>query len=389
VPALARYASFSTPFSLPTAIPFGLGFLALWWAPPWSSSWAVALTVTLAFMLSDTLQTLVVIPYFALTAELTPDYDERTSITTYRMFFNLMASLVTAVAAPQILDMALKAGLTQQQGYLIVAALFGGLATIPFLLIFAVIREPARGVQAAQEARETPFRDSLRAAWANIPFRFAAGLYLLNWVTFDLVALMLPYYLLYWIAGGHLVTQVSLLGVELALESAVLGLLLIAAIAALPLWNGMAHRWGKRETYIVGMLFWAGVQLVLYFVPPGRVNLVLLMAVLAGLSVSTAHVMPEAIFPDVIEWDELRTGRRQDLGWFGYQTPPKEAVVFQQPPSALQAIRVLTGPMGAVLLLSAVLMAWFYPITRERHARIRRLLARRRELRASRERIPQ
>ncbi len=402
------------PFFLFFAIPFGLGFLALWWAPPWSSPWAVALTVTLAFMLSDTLQTLVVIPYFALTAELTPDYDERTSITTYRMFFNLMASLVTAVAAPQILDMALKAGLTQQQGYLIVAALFGGLATIPFLLIFAVIREPVRGVQAAQEARETPFRDSLRAAWANIPFRFAAGLYLLNWVTFDLVALMLPYYLLYWIAGGHLVTQVSLLGVELALESAVLGLLLIAAIAALPLWNGMAHRWGKRETYIVGMLFWAGVQLVLYFVPPGRVNLVLLMAVLAGLSVSTAHVLPEAIFPDVIEWDELRTGRRQEgiyygiknfirkltgagaiffalqvLGWFGYQTPPKEAVVFQQPPPALQAIRVLTGPMGAVLLLSAVLMAWFYPITRERHARIRRLLARRRELRASGERIPQ
>ena len=57
------------------------------------------------------------------------------------MFFNLLASLVTAVAAPAIVDAALAAGLTQQQGYLIVAAIFGGLASIPFLLIFAVVRE--------------------------------------------------------------------------------------------------------------------------------------------------------------------------------------------------------------------------------------------------------
>jgi len=34
---------------------------------------------------------------------------------------------------------------------------------------------------------------------------------------------------------------------------------------------------------------------------------------------------------------------------------------------------------GALAIFSAVAMAWFYPLTRERHARIRRLLARRKE----------
>lgn len=397
------------PFFLFFAIPYGLGFLLLWWAPPWQQPWLVALTVTLAFMLTDTLQTLVSVPFYALTPEITPDYDERTSLTAYRMFFNLLASLVTAVAAPQILDLALQAGMTQQQGYLIVAALFGGLAVLPFLLIFAVVREnPQAG--AATQARETPLRETLRAAWANVPFRFASGLYVLNWVTFDLVALMLPYYLLYWVAKGNLVTQVRLFGVELAIESAVLGLLLITAVVALPFWNALAQRVGKREAYIIGMTFWALVQLVLYFIPPGQVQVILGMAVLAGLSVSTAHVLPDAIFPDVIEWDELRTRRRQEgiyygvknfirkltgagaiflalqvLGWFGYQAPPPDAVAFQQPPQALQAIRVLTGPIGALLLLSAVVMAWFYPITRERHARIRRLLARRRARQGTKE----
>jgi len=64
----------------------------------------------------------------------------------------------------------------------------------------------------------------------------------------------------------------------------------------------------------------------------------------------------------------------QVLGWFGYQNPPAEVTQFVQPDSALLGIRLLIGPVGAVLLFSAVLIAWFYPLTRERHARIRRLL---------------
>jgi glycoside/pentoside/hexuronide:cation symporter, GPH family len=105
------------------------------------------------------------------------------------------------------------------------------------------------------------------------------------------------------------------------------------------------------------------------------------------------------MFPDVIEWDELRTGRRQEgiyygvknfmrkltgalaifialqvLGWFGYKTPPEGSKIFIQSPITLTAIRVLIGPVGVVLLFSAIITTWFYPLTRERHARIRRLL---------------
>jgi GPH family glycoside/pentoside/hexuronide:cation symporter len=154
------------------------------------------------------------------------------------------------------------------------------------------------------------------------------------------------------------------------------------------------------------MIFWAVVQLVIFSIQPGQVGLILAMSVLAGISVSSAHLLPDSLFPDVIEWDELRTRRRsegiyygvknfvrkltgalaifiglQTLGWFGYQTPPEGATTFMQPDSALMAIRVLIGPLGAILLFSAVAMAWFYPLTREKHARVRRLL----ETRKSRE----
>ncbi len=389
------------PFLLWFSIPFGLCFLILWWAPPWENQLALMVTVMLAYMLSDTVQTLVSVPYFALTPDITADYDERTSLAAYRMFFNLLASLVTAVAAPMIVDAALKSGLAQQQGYLIVSAIFGGLAAVPFLLIFAVIKERPQDAQDAAVSHSV--RHVVRTAWGNVPFRFATALYMLNWITFDLVALMLPFYLVYWVAGGDLLATANLFGMELALESAVLGLLLVTAVIAVPLWTWVARRYSKRTAYIAGMVFWAAVQLVIYSIQPGQTGLVLGLAVLAGLGVSTAHVLPDAIFPDVIEWDELRTGRRHEgiyygvknlvrkltgalaiffalqvLGWYGYRAPAEGAVRFAQSDSALGAIRVLTGPVGVVLLLSAVVVAWFYPLTRERHARIRRLLARRR-----------
>jgi GPH family glycoside/pentoside/hexuronide:cation symporter len=108
-----------------------------------------------------------------------------------------------------------------------------------------------------------------------------------------------------------------------------------------------------------------------------------------------------------MEWDELFTGQQragvfygvrtfirkvatagalaiatQILGIFEYQQAPVGTEVFQQSPPTLMAIRMLVGPVGALILGAAIVTAYFYPLTRERHARVRRLLAQRRELAA-------
>jgi GPH family glycoside/pentoside/hexuronide:cation symporter len=226
---------------------------------------------------------------------------------------------------------------------------------------------------------------------------------MLNWITFDLVALVLPFYLLYWISRGDLLASVSLGGITLPIESAVFALLLVTAVVALPFWSWLSHRLGKHRAYIIGMVFWAVVQLGIFFVQPGQITLVLWMSFLAGLSVSAAHILPDAMFPDVIEWGELKTGARQEgiyygvknfirkltgalatfialqaLGWFGYQSPPEGVTTFTQSPVTLTAIRLLIGPLGAVLLFSAVITSWFYPLTRNRHQRVRDLLEKKR-----------
>jgi GPH family glycoside/pentoside/hexuronide:cation symporter len=354
--------------------------------------------ITLAYMISDSLQTLVSVPFYTLTPEMTPDYDERTSLTSYRMFFNLIASLVVAVASPMIRDYALQQGFTLQQSYVMVAGLFGALGTLPFLVMFFVVRE----THPSPPQETLTLKDIVHTAWDNVPFRFATALYMLNWVTVDLVALMLPYFITYWVARGNLLAKLSLFGQPIALESVILGLMFITAILAIPIWNWLSNLTSKRLAYIYGMSFWAVVQMLIIIIQPEQIGFILVLTVLAGISISTAHVLPEAMFPDVIEWEELKSRQRNEgvyygtknflrkltgaiaifvalqvLGWFEYQSPPEGVTSFQQSPVALLAIRILTGPLGSILLFSSIIVAWFYPLTREKHTRIRKLLARR------------
>jgi glycoside/pentoside/hexuronide:cation symporter, GPH family len=387
------------PFLLWFAIPFGFSFVMLWSAPNWDSQVALLTYVTLSFMISDTLTTLVSVPFLSLTPELTPDYDERTTLTSYRSVFQLIGALSMVIAAPAIVDMVLRAGGTQQQGFMLVGAIFGSIGAIPLLLLGLFVRETST----SDQQQSLPFRNAMSSAWENVPFRFAVALHLLNWASVDMVAVAFPYFLLYWVAQGDLLATIHIFGFDLAYESAFFGTLMLVCIAFVPLWLWVSKQRNKREAYAIGMVFWVVVALMIYTIQPGQTTYLLIVAALAGIGVSAAYTLPDAIFADVIEWDELRTGRRREgvfygirtlirkltgaliifitlqlLGWSGYVSPPEGAIQFTQSDSALRMIRLLVSPFGAVMLAGTIILAWFFPLSREQYVRIQRLLEKRR-----------
>ena len=387
------------PFLLWFAIPFGISFVTLWSAPNWDSQTALLIYVTLSFMLADTLQTLISVPFYSLTPELTPDYDERTTLTSYRSFFQLVGALTVVIAAPAIVDMVLKAGGSQQQGFMLVGAIFGGIGAIPLLLLGFFIRETST----PEQTEAMPLRDTLREAWKNIPFRYAVGIHMLNWSAVDMIAVTFPYFLLYWVAQGNLLASIRIFGFDLAYESAFFGILMSVCIVFIPFWLWLARWRNKREAYMLGMIFWVIVAFMMYTIQPGQTAYLLSIAALAGIGVSAAYTLPDALFADVIEWDELRTGRRQEgifygirtlirkltgalvifitlqlLGWSGYVSPPDGAVHFAQSASALHMIRLLVSPFGATMLSGTIILAWLFPLSREQYARIQKLLEQRR-----------
>ena len=393
------------PFLLWFAVPFGLSFVMLWSAPNWDSQVALLIYVTLAFMISDTLTTLVAVPYYSLTPELTQNYDERTSLSSFRSVFQLLSAMVVVVVAPMIVDAVIAGGGTQQQGFMTAGAVFGAIGALPLFLIGLFVRE--RFASEASEHEALSFRETLKLAWQNVPFRYAVGIYMFNWSAVDMVAITFPFFLLYWVAQGDLLAKINIFGVDLALESAFFGVMMFVCVLFVPFWLWVSKRQNKIRAYIAGMAAWIVVQLMIFTIQPGDTGYLLLIAALAGIGVSAAYILPDSILPDVIEWDELRTRRRQEgiyygirtlirkltgalvifvtlqiLGWSGYQAPPEGVTQFQQSDTALLMIRVMDSFIGAAILCGTIILAWSYPLTRERYQRIQKLLAVRRNKKA-------
>lgn len=372
------------PWILFGAIPFGLLFFLLWLTPPLDPT-AKYLYYLVIALLGDTAFTAVNVPYTALTPELTRDYDERTSLNSYRFGFSIAGGLIAAVAHPLIVGRFDDPRL----GYTVSAAVWGILVALPCFVVFLGTRERPEHIAPKKPATTIPYGRQLRIALANRPYRFVIGLYLLSWFALQLVQTVLIYFLTYYLRRADQIPLVLL---------AVQG----SSFVFLFVWSMVSRRLDKRLVYMLGAAIWLAVQLALFFVTPDRFAWVLPLAALAGAGVAVAYLIPWAMMPDVIEYDELQTGERREgifygfmvflqkaclalgiylvglvLSWTGYITPTDAIPMPIQPEPALMAIRLLIGPGPAIILAASLVLVYFYPITRTEHARVRAALAHR------------
>jgi len=214
------------------------------------------------------------------------------------------------------------------------------------------------------------------------------ALRILSWMPVVIVQAVFAYYLIYW--AGMTEDETSI----------VQGVILAVALVFLPGIDWLARRMEKKNAYSVTTVTWMLVMLALLPVPQGAKVPIYIIAALAGLGVAAAHVLPNAITPDVMEVDELMSGRRQEgaytgitvfidklarmvvlallpivLSWARYVQPTDADPFPAQPASALTALRIFVSVVPAMVLGISIVVAYFYPITRAKYAEIQRQLA--------------
>jgi len=368
------------PYLLFGAIPYGVTFALLWIVPPIHNQLLLCLYFALMYMLFDSAFTLVSCPYVALTPELTLHHDERTSLVTYRMAVSIGGGLLAALLFGLVVFPMFPEG--DPLAFLTVGVVCGATFVPPLLITFFGTRE-RRQFQTAQAANPL---EGVRFVLRNRPWRYTLGMSLLSWMPVDVAAALFPYYLIYWI------------GMSEGDSNMVLFIILLSALLFLPLILWLARRLEKKTAFIIATASWVAVQLSILLIPQGAALLACVAAFAAGLGISSAHVLPSAMSPDVLEVDELMSGRRQEgiyagfsvfvrklstglvlsiigpaLAWSGYVEG-----ALQQTPAALTTVRLLIAILPAALLVAAILTAWAYPITRQRHSEVQAELARRR-----------
>jgi glycoside/pentoside/hexuronide:cation symporter, GPH family len=380
------------PWMLVGAIPFGIFFFLQWLVPFGAENqWGLFAFYTLISILFNTFFTVVNLPYTALTAELTKDYDERTSLSSYRFTFSIGGSILALLIAKATFE--LKIPPTQQ--YLLAGAICAAISILPlFWAVFGTRRQAKLNEEDEVASATMGWNQQMRSALANKPFLYVIGIYLSSWFSLQLTAAVIPYFVVNYMG----MTDKDWPLVTLAVQG--------TALAMLSVWSMLAQRLGKKTVYFIGMTLWILAQSGLFLLQPGQVGLMYGLAILAGVGVSTAYLIPWSMLPDVIELDELNTGQRRE-GFFysfmvfsqkiclgiavalvlqslesaGYKAPVND-VVQTQLPAVLTAVRWSIGPIPTLSLICGLVCAYFYPITKERHQQTLLALAERKKLTA-------
>lgn len=377
------------PWILYGAIPFGIFFFLQWIVPRFSANnsandWALFWYYVIISIVFNTFYTAVNLPYTALTPELTQDYDERTSLNSFRFAFSIGGSILSLFIALGIFSL-LKIDRGQQ--YLVLAGVCTVLSVLPlFWCVFGirdrVLRFEAQHLE-IEASEQIPILEQLRIAFSNRAFLFVVGIYLASWLGVQATASILPYFVVNWMG----LSEATFNLVAIAVQGTALVMLFV--------WSAISQRVGKKAVYYMGMILWIIAQAGLFFLQPGQVGLMYLLAIMAGFGVSTAYLIPWSMIPDVIELDELNTGQRREgifysfmvflqklglaiglflvgraLDFAGYIATVPGQPAPTQPDSALFAIRFAIGPLPTVALIIGLILAYFYPITREVHAEI-------------------
>lgn len=368
-------------------------FFVLTFAAP--ASWgpgAAAAWVLLAFVCAATAFSLFQVPYIALPAELTDDYDERTRLLTARVVVLTVAILAFGGGAPALRTVASD----ERVGYLVMAAVAGLVLGVSLLLAtgaghgarrrHAPSRVSPAAASAAPSAPVPPsalrrsiaasYREGLTALRTSMPFRTLL-------TTFVLQALATGTML----AGAQYVAR-WVLGDEAAVTFLFVALVGPAVVFA-PVWGAVARRIGKERAFRIASSLFALAALALLGLAWAPGTWVYAVVAVAGAAYAGLQSLPLAMLPDTVAHDARTRGPGRAGTFSGVWTAGETTgfalgttvlaatltltgyvesradVVAAQPDSAVLGIVLAFSVLPAVLVAVSLVALRRYPLRRE------------------------
>jgi GPH family glycoside/pentoside/hexuronide:cation symporter len=332
---------------------------------------SAALWFGITFILYSVFHTAYALPHYALGPELTLDYHERSRLFGVREGFTILGTIVASVT-PGIL---IARGMSERHAFGLLGVVFAVLLVVLVSILVVTVRE--RPDFTAREPN--PFVPGVRRALRNRPFRILLLTYVVGSITGAIPGTLMPFFNAYVIRPANPERWLAIF----------LAAYFFTGFLCLPLWVMLARKFGKRATWLASFVMGTTGGAAMFFLGEGDTIPLLILISWSGSSFGAGLFLGPAIQADVIDYDELHTGKRREaqysafwamlpkfvaipsaaipiavLGSIGYvpnavQTP---AVVF-----AIKAIFALTPAACSVL---AFFIAWRFPIDEKMHRAI-------------------
>jgi len=293
-------------------VPVAVSFVLLWVPIEGWSQAALFAYYSAAYILFSLVFTMVMVPYYALNAEMTRDIDQRTKLSGVRMICAQIANLIAGTIPGIILGFQMG---DQGNNYLLIGTVFGVLFALPWIAVYAgtwelpirVSRSAAPGLRPGERLRNYVRR--ITSVLRNRSFRIHIVMYVAAFSAIDLLMAVFIYYLTYYLGEPGWYTYA-------------IGSLLVVEILCVPFYVRIANNHGKALTFQIGLSIWLlGLGLTLFVMTPD--SSLLMMMVIAGVigsGMAAGVLVPWASLPSIIDVDEMISGEQRAGLYAGFMT---------------------------------------------------------------------
>lgn len=313
------------------------------------------------------------IPYYAWGAELSPDYRERTRVTTWRTVAGSGGFWLGVTVPTLVFGTDPKAG-----DALRIVAMYTALL-LPVAVIAVGFLVPDRGTGSAA----VPILRGLGVMLRNGPFLRLLAAFTIVGLGPVLQGVMYPFFVKHIVGSGG--SGISNL---IAYIPFVMGGVVI--------WGLLATRIEKHQAWMCGMTFMVFATSLYMLVGEGDTTLMLGVLMTSGIGSGALTALPASMKADVIDLDAIESGEdRAGLFFAAWSLAVKLIAALGQflafgslalvgfqtdgvnPPEKLLGLRIFYSAGPGLLYLIGLLLVWNYPITSIRHAQLRAQLAER------------
>jgi len=377
------------PIIILGAILQAFAFGVIWMVPSGLSQPATIGYLVVTLLIFYTCFSIFSVPLMSLTYEMTADYQERTRVSAFGVFFGKIGEL-TYNWVFWVANLAVFASVfhgMRAVGWTVGIVALGLAGMIPGLL---VRERQFKRVAHQEKVRLIP---ALRACFSNRAFIILIGFTVCQVVAGMLSSNIDYYILVYHMHGGDIAEGTKWKAI-LSSGFAVVGILSIFPIT----W--MANRLGKRNALFIifGLNFFGGLAKWFIFTP-GNPWKILLDPLLCGPAWTAVNILMVSMLADVCDDDELRHGLRREgmigalyswiqktgfalaylgsglaLNFVGFHAAAGGA----QSPEAINGMRLILAGSITLWSVAAIALLANYPLSKHRAYEIRDELERRR-----------
>lgn len=288
--------------------------------------------MTAVLLLFATAYTMFNVPYLAMPAEMTHSYHQRSDLMTYRIYAVALSGLLASFAGPIIIS---EFG-GEEAGHRAMSYFLAPVILAAAVVCFRATRNAPFTTR--QKERSVAFVEQVRLAAGNRPFILLLAIKFCTLLNLGVTSIM-PFFFTYILEISYAYLGTFALFSQLSL------------MFSQRLWLRVSRKVGKRNTYMIALAVAMITPLSWLAAGPGE-PLVLLFAraIVAGCAAGGVLLMGQALLPDTIEYDYLRTGLRREGVFAGlYTTVEKLATAL-----GVAMIGAFLGAMGYVQSTGAV-----------------------------------